>query len=160
MSQENNQKVVKYDLVKEIRTEYNQEILDWLKENHYKFKILKIKDLVPYQTKEEINEELPFVELDPELYQKLKKISEITGISMEDMASNELDHILTDFIPEEPFIFLDIHLGIENVKDPITIIEQLKEIINIGDKYFEALKTMDPVKYVKEWNTGRIKTNK
>jgi len=51
---ENNQKAVKYGLVKEIRTEYNQEILDWLKERHYNYSIREIKDLSPYQTKEEI----------------------------------------------------------------------------------------------------------
>ena len=54
---ENNQKKVKYDLVKEIRTEYNQELVNWLKDNHYKYKIHEIKNLVPYQSKEDIDKD-------------------------------------------------------------------------------------------------------
>ena len=100
------------------------------------------------------------VEIDPELYQKLKKISEITGIPIKDMADNELDHILTDFLPDEPLIFLDKYLGIENVKDPIGIIEQLSQIINFGEKYIESLKTVDPIEYVKNWGNFLKKSNK
>lgn len=140
------------------RKKFPKKIIEILKKNNVNFGIWEL-----YNQKAEYydpEEEVPLVEIELELYQKLKKISEITGIPIEDMASNELNHLLTDFIPEDPFIFLDAHLGIENVKNPIEIIEQLKEIVNIGDKYFEALKIMDPVKYVKEWNTGRIKTNK
>ena len=157
---ENNQKVVKYDIVKEITTEYNPEIINWLKERNYKYKIETYRDFSPYQTKEEINEEYPLVEIDPELYQKIKKISEITGIPIKDMTSEELDHILTDFLPDEPLIFLDKYLGIENVKNPIEIIEQLKEIVNIGENYFEFLKTVDPIEYVKNWGNFLKKSNK
>lgn len=155
---ENNQKEEIIELSYSIHIEeFPEELIKILQDNNIKFQVWKNQEL-----KEEYydpEEESPLVEIDKELYQKLKKISEITGIPLGDMASNELSHLLTDFIPEEPFIFLDIHLGIENVKNPIEIIEQLKEIVNIGDKHFETLRIMDPVKYVKEWNTGHIRPN-
>lgn len=138
--------------------EFPEELIKILQDHNIKFQVWENQELK--EENYDPNEELPFVEINPEVYQKVKKISEITGISMKDMASNELDHLLTDHIPEEPFIFLDTHLGIENVKNPIEIIEQLKEIVNIDNRYFEALKTVDPIKYVKEWNTGCIKPNK
>ncbi|KKN61154.1 hypothetical protein LCGC14_0524490 [marine sediment metagenome] len=140
------------------RKEWPQDVIELLKNNNIKFGVWECNTLK--KEYDDPPEELSYIAIDKELYQKIKRISEITGISMKDIACNELDHLLTDFIPEEPFIFLDTHLGIENIDNPIEILEQLKEIVNFGDKYFEALKTMDPVKYVKEWNTGHIKSNK
>ncbi len=94
---ENNQKVVKYDLVKEIRTEYNQEILDWLKDNHYNYKVWEIKDLLPYQSKEDINEVPPLICLPSKLYQKLKKLSEFIGEDLHEFSSNLLEKTIESF---------------------------------------------------------------
>ena len=76
---ENNQKVVKFDLVKEIRTEYNQAILNWLKDNHYNYNVWEIKDLSPYQTKEENHEKTHFIAIPDNLYNDLDKLCRINN---------------------------------------------------------------------------------
>ena len=40
---------LKFNLIKEIRIEYNTEIIDWLKEKGYKYIVREIKDLTTYQ---------------------------------------------------------------------------------------------------------------
>ncbi len=148
---ENSQKVVKYDLVKKIKTEYNQETLDWLKGKLYKYKVYETK--VIYETKEQIDEVFPLIEVDKEIYEKLNELSEITGIPVTNIASKELGNFFNS-VGDIPVIFLDIYLGIENIEKPIEMLERMREVINISDMYFETLKTMkkqDLIKEVEEW---------
>ena len=140
----------KYDIIKEIRVKYSPKLVKLLIENDIKYEKCKYKDYSPYQPKEYI-EEYPLISIDSELYSKLKKISEITGISIENIANNELGHFLKDDLTEEPLIFLDAHLGIKNIKDPLSIIEKLNEVVDIEIKYLEYLKTVDPIEYVEKW---------
>jgi len=97
------------------------------------------------------NKEYVIIEVELEIYQKLKKLSEITGISVEDIASAELGDFFYS-IGDIPVIFLDRHLGIKNIKNPIEMLEKMDEVINIGSKYLEELKTKDLVKYVEDWH--------
>lgn len=131
------------------KKEYPKELIELLKKNNIEFEALQVMRL--QKEYDDSPEELSYIALDNEIYNKLKKISEITGIPMGDMASNELEHMLTDTLPEIPLIFLDAHLGIENVENPFEMLEKMNEVINIGDKYLNWLKTQDPVKYVEEW---------
>jgi len=160
---ENSQKVVKYNVVKEIISQYDPELLKWLKANNYKYRIHEIKDLTPYQSKKEINEEFPLIEVDPELYQKLKKLSQITGIPIKNIVSKELGDFFFS-VGDIPVIFLDCHLGIENIEKPIEMIKNLKDVIHIPERYLESLKTKDDLlKELEEWNhplKNIIKPNK
>lgn len=76
---DNNHKGVKFDLVKEIITKYDPEILKWLKDNHYKYKVCEIKDTTKYQTEEEINEELPLIAIPKEIYRDLDDLCKINN---------------------------------------------------------------------------------
>lgn len=96
-------------------------------------------------------EEVPLIAVEPEIYQKLKKLSEITGISVKDIASAELGDSFYS-IGDIPVVFLDRHLGIKNIKNPIEMLEKMDEVINIGSKHLEGLKTKDLIKHVKDWH--------
>ncbi|MFW9872665.1 MAG: hypothetical protein ACFFG0_06140 [Candidatus Thorarchaeota archaeon] len=125
----------------EIETkDYPKDVIDFMNKKNISFKAWKIHELK--EDLAEIDEELPFVELNPELYQKVKKLSEITGISMEDIVSKELDDFLFS-VGDQIAIFLDRHLGIENIKNPIEMIRNLKELLHIPKRYIEALKNKE-----------------
>ena len=141
----------KYDLIKEIRTKYSPETVKLLIEKRIKYEIHVYKDYSPYQTKEEIEEIIPFVEIKKEVYDKIKRISEITGIPLKNIITEEIDGVIEAQIKDEPLVFLDAYLGIENIKDPISLIEKFKDIVKISDKFFEYLKTVDPIEYIEKW---------
>lgn len=148
---ENNQKVIKYDLIKEIKTEYKQEIVNWLKDNHYNYKVCEYKDFTPYETKEQTEEVFPLIEVEKESYEKLNKLSEITGIPVKNIASKELGDFFNS-VGDYPENFLDRHLGIENIEDPIGMLHKMKDLINIPEKYLKSLKTKeDLIKEVENW---------
>ena len=56
-----------------------------------------------------------------------------------------------------PIIFLDRHLGIKNIKNPIGMLEQMNDIIKIAPKYLEELKNKDLVKHVENWHNPKKK---
>ena len=88
---EDNQKVVKYDLVEEIHVKSDPEILKWLKDNNYAYKIHEIKDLVPYQTKEEIDEKISLIEIPKELYRDLENLCKINNWDTDEKILNILE---------------------------------------------------------------------
>lgn len=98
--------------------------------------------------------ESPLIEVDPERYQKLKKLSNITGISIKDIVSIEMGDFFYS-VGDIPVIFLDRHLGIKNIKNPIGMLEQMNDIINIAPKYLEELKNKDLVKHVENWHNPK-----
>ncbi len=63
-------------------------------------------------------------------------------------------------VGEIPVIFLDRHLGIENIENPIEMLEKMNDIIHIGDPHLNWLKTQDLIKYVTEWKHPLQKFNK
>ncbi|MFW9878788.1 MAG: hypothetical protein ACFFG0_37390 [Candidatus Thorarchaeota archaeon] len=117
--------------------EYPEEIIKLLKERKITFKAWKTHYLE--EEFDDNDEELPFVELEPEIYQKVKKLSEITGISMEDIVSKELGDFFFS-VGDQIAIFLDRHLGIENIKNPIETIRNLQDLFNIPKRYVKSLK--------------------
>ncbi|KKN63007.1 hypothetical protein LCGC14_0506470 [marine sediment metagenome] len=129
------------------RKEFPNDIIKLLKEHNIKFEIWKNRIL----KKEYDNspEELSCVSLDPEINNKLKKLSKITGISIENIVSAELGDFLYS-VGDQPLIFLDRHLGIENIEKPFEMLEKMNDIINIGESYLEQLKTQDLVKYTEK----------
>ncbi len=130
------------------RKELPKDIIELLKKNNVKFETWKIRTL----KKEYDNspDELSCVSLNPEIYIKLKKLAIITGIPMEDIASKELGDFFNS-VGDIPVIFLDRHLGIENIENPLEMLEQMNTIINIGDKFLTFLKTQDLTEHVKKW---------
>lgn len=129
--------------------EYPEGIIKMLKEKGISFKALKIHNLK--QTQEEIDELIPLVEIDLELYQKLNKLSEITGIPVKEIISKEFE-VFFFSIGDQIAIFLDHHLGIENIKNPIEIIRNLKDLLNISERYLDSLKKKDDLlKEIGEW---------
>lgn len=102
-------------------------------------------------------EEASLIEVESEIYQKLKKLSAITGIPIKDIASAELGSFF-ESVGDIPVIFLDRHLGIENVKNPIEMLEKMDEVMKIGSEYIEELKTKDLVKHVENWHNP-LKSN-
>jgi len=140
-----NQKIEKRILIK-----FDPETKKVLEKNKIPFTIEEITSLP--EAKEEITKEFPLVSINEELYQKLKQLSEITGISLEDIANEEFEHFINDYIKDSPFHFLDNFLGIENVKDPLSVVKKIKDIANISEDFIEYLKNMDPIQYVKDPN--------
>lgn len=106
---ENNQKCIKYNLIKEILVKYEPEITQWLKEKQYKYKILEIKDLAPYQTKEEIEEDVPLVYIDPILFHKLDKIADFIGDDIHTFAEMLLKNPIEEF-ENDPYHMLTLWL--------------------------------------------------
>ena len=121
MSQNKQENQIKYDLIQGITTEYNQEIIDFLKEKGYKFHTFQTKDLTPYQTKKDIEQELSFVEIKQDFYDKLKMISELTAISIKSMVNSSL-HDFFHNIAEQPEMFLEGYFGNLNLLDVFSLI--------------------------------------
>ncbi|GAH70496.1 unnamed protein product [marine sediment metagenome] len=121
MSENEQENEIKYDLIRGIRTENNQEIIDFLKEKGYKFEIFEYKDFSPYQTKEDIEQEPPLVEIKQEYYDNLKMISELTNLSITLMVNSSL-HDFFHFIKEQPEYFLDGFFGDLNLLDIFSLI--------------------------------------
>lgn len=121
MSENEQENKIKYDLIQGIRTEYNQEIIDFLKEKGYKFQTFEHKDLTSYQTKEDIEGFLPLVEIKQEYYDNLKMISELTGLSIELMVTSSL-HDFFHCMNEQPEMFLDGYFGDLNLLDIFSLI--------------------------------------
>jgi len=140
---ENKKKIEKRILIK-----FDPETKKVLEKNKIPFTIEEITSLP--EDKEEITKEFSLISINEELYQKLKQLSEITGISLGDIANSELEHFLNDFVSENPYYFLDIFLGIENVKDPLSVVYQMKSIVNISEDQIKELENVkDPKAYVK-----------
>ena len=129
---------------------YPEEVIKILKEKNISFDITKIHDLTKESNVQE--EEIPLIEIDLKIFRKLKKLLEITGIPIEDIANTEIKGFLRDHVSEEPLIFLDKYLGFKNVKDPISVIEKLNDVVNISEEYIEWLKSIDLNAYVDDWN--------
>jgi len=102
---------------------------------------------------------MTLIEVVPEIYQKLEKLSNITKIPIKDIASAELGEFFYS-IGAIPIIFLDRHLGIKNIKNPISMLEKMNEFIDIRQEYIELLKTKDLVKHIKDWYNPLKKTKK
>ena len=130
-----------------------EKILDKLRtlfrQNSVEFEMLRILELK--EGSYDLEEEVLLIEVESEIYQKLKKLSAITGIPVKDIASAEFVSFF-DSVGDIPVIFLDRHLGIENVKNPIEMLEKMDEVMNIGSEYIEELKTKDLVKHVENWH--------
>jgi len=121
-------------------------------ESYYKFEINidELKKLILMGEETQI-QEYPLVEVESEIYQRLKKLSTITGIPIETIVSKELGDFFYS-VGDIPIIFLDRHLGIENIKNPIEILEKMTEVIDIQQEYIEQLKAKDLVKHVEDWH--------
>ena len=132
------------------RKEFPKDVIDLLKKNNVKFRVWENR--IFKKEFDDTPEELSVVYIDSEIYKKLKKVSEITGIPMEDIANTEIKGFLRDYVSDEPLIFLDKYLGFKNIKDPISIIEKLNDVVNISEEYIEWLKTIDLNAYVDNWN--------
>ena len=151
MGQPNNRNEDMFKTLFEIQTkDYPKEIIGFMKERNIPFKAWKIHDFK--QDQQEIDEELPLVEVDLEIYQKLKKLSEITRIPIVEIVSKELGDFFYS-VGDIPVIFLDRHLGIENIEKPIKMLKNLKALLHISERYLESLKTKeDLLKEIEEWN--------
>lgn len=130
-----------------------EKILDKLRmffiQNSVEFETLRVLGLKEGSYDPE--EEVPLIEVESEIYQKLNKLTKITGISIKDIASKELGDFFYS-VSDIPLIFLDRHLGIRNIKNPIEMLEKMNKFIDIRQDYIESLKTKDLVKYVNDWH--------
>lgn len=130
--------------------EYPKEIVEKLKKANIPFEVKKA-----YGLKEEydndINEDLSYIPIKKELYNKLEQISKIVGCSLEDIANDELTTAFESTMRDDPFVFLDSVIGIRNIEDPYSIVEKLKDVLNISEDNLIWLKTIDPVKYIEYW---------
>ena len=131
------------------RKEFPKDVIELLKKNNVKFGVWNLYNLKTEY--EDSPDELSVISLDPENYNKLKKLSEITGIPMKDIVSAELGDFFYS-VGDIPIIFLDRHLGIDNIEKPIEMLEKMDKVINIGDKYLNWLKTQDLIKHVENWH--------
>ncbi len=108
----------KFDLIKEIHVEYNAEIINWLKEKRYKYIVREIKDLIPYQSKEEIEDKKPYLSFDPDLINKYSKIANFLRWTLEELLEDILKSELR-ILEEEPTRIIEIFL---NDKDLLELI--------------------------------------
>ena len=109
---------LKFNLIKEIRIEYNTEIIDWLKEKGYKYIVREIKDLTPYQSKEEIKDKKTYFGFDLDLITKYSKIATFLRWSLEELLEDILKSELRE-LEEEPIKIIEIFL---NDKDLLELI--------------------------------------
>lgn len=147
---ENNQGKKYFEKEKAIFIEdCSPEVIVFLKKNNVKFKVWDLTCLKKEYYDPE--EESPLIEIETELYQKLNKLSEITGIPVKNIASRELGDFFNS-VGDIPVIFLDSHLGIENIKNPIEMLSKMKDVIHIPEGYLKSLKTKkDLMKEVEDW---------
>jgi len=139
---------IKKKIEKRILINFDPETKKILEKNKIPFIIEEIVSLPEDQ--EEKTEILPYIRIEQELFQRLTKLSEITEIPIEKIVTTELDHYLNDFVSENPYWFLDMFLGIENVKDPLSIVMQMMAIMDISEDQIKELENVkDPKAYVK-----------
>ncbi|MFW9973225.1 MAG: hypothetical protein ACFFDF_23780 [Candidatus Odinarchaeota archaeon] len=148
---ENNQNEDVFDVSYEIHVnDLSKEVIKFLKEHNIPFQAWRI-----YNLKEKYNspdEEIPLVEVDTKIYQKLLKLSEITGIPIKKIVSEEFKTFFFS-VGDQIAVFLDRHLDIRNMENPIKIIRNLKDLLKISDFYLESLKTKeDLIKEIDEFN--------
>ena len=110
----------------------------------------KNKQEIIIEDEAEITKEYPVVPIDEELYQKLNQVSEITGIPVKKMVDNELGDLITNFIGDDPFLFIDCYLDIKKVKDPIALVKKLQPIANIPESLIIEFEDIDPKDYIKK----------
>jgi len=134
----------------EIRTQYTPKIIESLKQNRIPFEVLKIISHSE-DAKARVPEELSYVPIDNDVFEKLKQVCDITKIPMGEIITEEIRQILDGFIRENPLVFLNSFIGIENIEDPISIVRKLKPVVNIPDDWMKDLETTDPIDYVKKW---------
>lgn len=103
---ENNQNDEKIEISYSIYIkEFPEELIKILQEHNIKFQVWENQELIDKDY--DLDEELTFVELDQELYNKLKMVSDLTGLPMEDMVNKEVEHLLYDVMADQPVAFLD-----------------------------------------------------
>jgi len=145
--QETNKKFIEN---KEIRIKYTPKIIESLKQNRILFEVLKIISHSE-DAKARAPEELSYVPIDKDVFEKLKHVCKITNIPMKEIITEEIRQLLDGFIRENPLVFLNSFIGIENIEDPIAIVRKLKSVVNIPDDWMKELETTDPIEYVKKW---------
>ena len=109
---------IKFDLIKEIHVEHNSEIINWLKEKGYKYIVQEIKDITPYQSEEEIEDQKLYFGFDTELINKYSKIATFLRWSLEELLEDILKSELRD-LEDEPQRIIQIFL---NDKDLLELI--------------------------------------
>lgn len=128
--------------------EFPKELITIIQDHNIECQIWKTLEL----KKKELDNDFLFVEIEPELYQKLQKLSEITGIPIKDIVSKEMGDFFFS-VGDIPVIFLDHHLGIEKIENPIEMLNKISPIINIRESYLRSLKTKeDLIKEIDKWN--------
>ena len=139
---------IKKKIEKRILINFDPETKKILEKNKISFQIEEIVSLP--EDPEEKTEIIPYIRIEQDLFQRLTKLSEITEIPIEKIVTTELDHYLNDFVSENPYWFLDMFLGIENVKDPLSIVMQMMAIMDISEDQIKELENVkDPKAYVK-----------
>lgn len=145
----------KYRVSRKILSNYDAEIKKRLDELKIHYELWEVVRAI--EDKEEIECECPVIPIDKEIYSKLKKICEITGISMKTIATDEFTTLLFDHIAENPIVFLDMYLGIKNIRDPISIVRKLKPVVDISEKYMEEIENTDPMFWINRYNSFKYK---
>lgn len=144
-----NEKCISEILIRICTKDYSKEVFNFMEEKKIPFKAWKI-----HQFKEEFNnidEDLNLIEVDPDIYQKLKKLSEITGIPIGAIVSMEMGDFFFS-VGDNPVIFLNRHLRIENIENPIEMLKIMKDLIHIPENYLESLKSReDLIREIEMW---------
>ena len=131
-----------------IRTKFASEVVDYLKQNKIAYQVLETETFI--EDPEDTIKEQAYVPIAKDLYDKLVRVCEITGIPLEQIINAEIGTLLNDHAREDPIYFLENFLGIENVKDPIAIARKLQPILNIPESWIKNLEQVDPVQYIKK----------
>lgn len=140
---------VKYRVLYEIRCKYEPKIKDLLKQNKLPFEILPIISQI--EDEGGCESDNPFyVPIEEDLSNKLCQISEITGIPVKEMVDTEIGDLITNFIGDDPFFFIDCYLDIKKVKDPIALVKKLQPIANIPERLINDFEDIDPKDYIKK----------
>lgn len=142
-----NNKGIEMKSEKGIKIGFSEEVIKFLEKHRIPYEEYTIIHLP--EVKEEKDNHSPLVEIDKDIYNKFKKITEITGIQIEKIINTELDDAITCFIRDDPFSFLDRYIGLENIENPMTFIYKMKEIAEIPDDLIEYLeKIEEPLKHI------------
>lgn len=117
---------IKFRVFKKIVINYDIHVEDFLILNEINHSVCSFESII--KTEEDKNYEAPVVGFTDELYAKLKKIANLTGLTVEKLVTSVIEQGILDAIKIAPELFLQDMNCSEKINENPSIIEKLQKV--------------------------------